>query len=489
MPHSGTLVYYICRKNIMTIPKTLSLENEISSFGKYFDCNCRCILSAQFGEGKSFFLSEFEKSRSQEYDFITLYPTNYQVCENKDIFENIKRDILIGLLALDDSILKTFDKSRRKILHNAIYSNRDDLLQCLPDISVGVLNINSAQIIKAVRNIYHKYRLCHTNDSNILNEYLSEFESGKSPIYEFDPISQIICEIIDKRKSQGKKAVLVIEDLDRIDPGNIFRILNIFSAHISTKDSIDNNFQNKFGFEKIIIVCDYLNIKNIYHHLYGINTDFSGYISKFSPNKKYSYSLRSRMKDYFSSIIDGYLHNMVVPTVLAEKIFNLDKPNGTHYKNNFRCLIEQLTHSVDLISDKQPYFTIKDRLDEHIYISNREPMLIFMAICKQFGIDYGELISGYETVIKNHAPNALYQLTEIFIIRTYTKHIHFDGEHYYIPTRNYMHMHFDCSAIEVVVENRIIHKIIYHDGISQNMQINDFEKVVETMNQYDEYIQ
>ena len=75
------------------------LDEEITSFERYFSENNRCILSAPFGEGKSYFLNEFIKSQTDEYDFITIYPTNYQICDNRDILEYIKRDILFGLIA------------------------------------------------------------------------------------------------------------------------------------------------------------------------------------------------------------------------------------------------------------------------------------------------------------------------------------------------------------------------------------------------------
>ena len=53
----------------------ISLESELFSFNRYFEANSRCVLSAPFGEGKSFFLDEFIKKKSSDYDFITLYPT------------------------------------------------------------------------------------------------------------------------------------------------------------------------------------------------------------------------------------------------------------------------------------------------------------------------------------------------------------------------------------------------------------------------------
>ena len=76
----------------------IPIDSEITTFSDYLDCNCRCILSARFGDGKSFFLNEFKKKTSDKYIYLTIYPVNYQVAENKDIFEYIKRDILLQIL-------------------------------------------------------------------------------------------------------------------------------------------------------------------------------------------------------------------------------------------------------------------------------------------------------------------------------------------------------------------------------------------------------
>ncbi len=64
--------------------------------------------------------------------------------------------------------------------------------------------------------------------------------------------------------------------MDRIDPEHIFRIFNVFSAQFD----LDKD-ENKFGFDKIILVCDLDNIRNIFANKYGQNVDFSGYIDKF----------------------------------------------------------------------------------------------------------------------------------------------------------------------------------------------------------------
>ena len=42
--------------------------------------------------------------------------------------------------------------------------------------------------------------------------------------------------LIDQLKKDGKKTVLIIDDLDRIDPEHIFRLLNVFAAHLDIRD-------------------------------------------------------------------------------------------------------------------------------------------------------------------------------------------------------------------------------------------------------------
>ena len=87
-------LYVLIDEDMEVQDNMISLEDELFSFDRYFEANSRCVLSAPFGEGKSFFLNEFVKKKCRDCDFITLYPTGYQICDNKDVFEYIKRDIL-----------------------------------------------------------------------------------------------------------------------------------------------------------------------------------------------------------------------------------------------------------------------------------------------------------------------------------------------------------------------------------------------------------
>ena len=76
------------------------IEEKIKDFSKHIKANPRTILSSKFGDGKSFFLQKVKEDvdLKKEYEFITIYPVNYQVVGNRDIFELIKRDILFQLM-------------------------------------------------------------------------------------------------------------------------------------------------------------------------------------------------------------------------------------------------------------------------------------------------------------------------------------------------------------------------------------------------------
>lgn len=65
--------------------------------------------------------------------------------------------------------------------------------------------------------------------------------------------------------------------------------------------------------------------------------------------------------------------------------------------------------------------------------------------------------------------------------------VYYDGEHYYIPTRPYMEMHFDYTAIELIVENNEIIEIRNRNGGS-GIQISDYSKVIELIQSYDKYV-
>lgn len=130
-----------------------------------------------------------------------------------------------------------------------------------------------------------------------------------------DRITEIIqntLSVIQKKK----KVVLIIDDLDRVDPEHIFRLINVFSAYVDQDSS-----HNLFGFDHVIFVCDLENIKSIYHHRYGENTNFYSYIDKFYGSPPFEY-------DFFKILGDN-IYRLLKKNKVQE---NYDWGNGSYDK-------------------------------------------------------------------------------------------------------------------------------------------------------------
>ena len=57
----------------------IPIDREISQFTQHLQTHHRTILSAKFGDGKSYFLDRLQKDKkvAANYKFINVYPINY----------------------------------------------------------------------------------------------------------------------------------------------------------------------------------------------------------------------------------------------------------------------------------------------------------------------------------------------------------------------------------------------------------------------------
>lgn len=400
------------------------LDEEISGFKRYFGENNRCILSAPFGEGKSYFLNEFIKSQADVYDFITIYPTNYQICDNRDILEYVKRDILFGLIALDETIIDGFDATKLGILRKAILESKAGI----PDINASVFGLDvtysPGKVIKTLSKIWESCEKLTDVDGNPYKEYLLSFDNEKGGIYELDAVTNLICSLIQIRQESGRKIVLVVEDLDRIDPGHIFRILNVLSAHMTYNNGYDDGTTNKFNFDKILLLCDFKNIEKIYHHLYGKETDFKGYISKFSAVRPFEYSIRDKIAKHIGGLIDEYVKDSVVSNVLAESIVANTRTTANVLLENIRNIKERIRFaskqykvvklSVDVKKDHLAFTGLaeqaKEALDK-LYIDTNKPLMAFLSICKAFSLSGKNILEKVAKLPRQY--NEINHITEL----------------------------------------------------------------------------
>lgn len=384
----------------------IPIDDKLNLFAEYLANNDRTILSARFGDGKTFFLEEFKKRFSTEYHFITLYPVLYQVADNKDIFEYIKRDILIQLLmsgkvTLEDgkygyieSIGGFLDTNFDKIINDAIIVAAP-LLTLVPKAMIDMLQQN----ISLFREYHNKI---NTSQSDTIENYINSFTNQSGGIYEFDPISRLIWDLLsDLKKHTNKKVVLVVEDLDRIDPAHIFRIMNILSAHWDMNDYSETkmNFgsvSNKYNFDKVLLVCHYQNIKNIFHHFYGKDTDFTGYIHKYSPVLPFEYSLKTQVREWIINHLPSdfqtyeYIKQTTADLLVSHYLSSDD------ILTNLRHITSFFTKNVYRINTQTISFNTKNY---HLESNNRVTKLL--CILREYQISIDMFFNRYETIHKN----------------------------------------------------------------------------------------
>ncbi|SFE52010.1 P-loop NTPase fold protein [Spirosoma endophyticum] len=320
--------------------KEIEITRPFEAFAQHIspEENQRILFSAPFGSGKTYFLREYFKTVSETTNTFWLSPVKYVVSQNEDIFEYIKYDLAHQLLQYNAIIQELKAKiGEAQYAYQYVVNNPKDIFKLLfsalenapTELLVGDPITKGINKIGKMGNVlvdgltkYQDYKkkldshLATTND--VLDNYLKETRDIKGSIFEDDLISQMIRLGLDKIKKPGHENVLIVDDLDRLDPEHIFRILNILSVH---QDSPSGG--NKFGFSKIIVVCDLKNIRNIYIHKYGGEVDFEGYIEKFYSTNIFDFSNEQAVAMYCRSdltadlsddgriILGEYLHHFV----------------------------------------------------------------------------------------------------------------------------------------------------------------------------------
>jgi KAP family P-loop domain len=256
-------------------------EHSFNEFKTHFDKeeNERIIFSARFGMGKTTFLKDFFKDAYQDnwatkYQVFRLFPVNYSISNNEDILQYIKYDIIFELLAshpdLDKSFLEVIKNLPEFVLKN-LDKVAASLIYMIPKIGKDVV-----EAYERIDKLKDEFLAESKSTGEKMVDYLEKIHSQQGGLYEYDVLTKLISET--PPTPPYTKKVLIVDDIDRLDPEHVFRILNVFAAHF---DNTPYKNGNKFNFDKVIIVCDFNNIKEIFKHRYGPDTDFMGYIDKF----------------------------------------------------------------------------------------------------------------------------------------------------------------------------------------------------------------
>lgn len=307
----------------MTHPTKIKIPNDsiITEFKEHLDVefNQRILFTAPFGAGKSTFINDFEDQYKNEYRFIRLYPVNYAVSGNEDIFELIKFDVLYELMNkyLNEIDLQKegFSLKLKSYMFLRYNLDKKTLITSLLALG-GEIGKPISEIVKMLWNTYDEFNKFNEeikiDELKFIEDVFSSSEAVIGSTYENDSLSKFLYELIDRLKGTVQdvnmeaedlkkeyKTVLVIDDLDRLDPDHIFRLFNIFSAHAHAVTG-----ENKFGFDKILFVCDIENIRKIYAHKYGEGVDFTGYMDKFYSVRPFIYDNFKYLQEKIVTIID-----------------------------------------------------------------------------------------------------------------------------------------------------------------------------------------
>lgn len=318
----------------------IPVDGAIGWFYDHLSNHDRTILSAKFGDGKSYFLQKFmaDEKVKENYVFLTLYPVNYQVEENRDVFELIKYDLLIQMF-VQKIMEPDFKMSKVHAWGWCLQLHAPTLVEgLLPIFSSLCLDEASAKMMaaflmarKTVGKIKKKAgELMEPVRDKQIENFIKEI--AKNPVSGQDVVTEIIQQGIAayKKEHPDKKIVLIIEDMDRMDPAHLFRILNVFSAHIdyNYRFGVNSNqpfVGNKFGLDKVVFVMSYENTEHIFHHLYGEGADFNGYISKFCSSNIFAYSFSMEKEAYIyqrmaanTKVDESMLRYLVKPELLQK---------------------------------------------------------------------------------------------------------------------------------------------------------------------------
>ncbi len=336
----------------------------------------------------------------------------------------IKYDILLETLngkhKIEDDIL-----SKEITLPSYFFKKSPEIIASIikmiplvgKDFIEGIKDLNT---LKKEFNIEHIKEAERLNENAVILNFVKAVTEDERSIYEEDSVTKLIESVLSRQIENGySENVLIIDDLDRIDPEHIFRLLNVFSAHFDRKRK-----GNKFGFDKIIIVCDIDNIRGIFKAKYGVNADFNGYIDKFYSyrifdfnnkngiNKLTKYLLRkaewARSENGlgYDNYLDFYRGRIDSKISFLYDIIDILTANGELQLRSILKLKKIHIHFASTISMKNIYYDMYE-----------EPIMVFIRILIQLKGDTNSLIDSlskcdkivpiHSDVIKNYVTDLI----------------------------------------------------------------------------------
>lgn len=341
-------------------PFQIDISSELSRLDVHLQNNPRTILSAKFGDGKTYFLKKYIAERGGTL-FITLRPVNYVVLPNEDIFEYIKRDILAFLVKE-----KEFNEIDWKQAISEIY-NYETILESVEGLADLI-----GPGAKFCLTPFHWFK--KIDDKYAIDKYFDRFKHTKGGLFEFDNFSFAIQTTLSRIKEKGRKCALIIEDLDRIDPEHLFRILNVLGAHVD-----EDTESNKFGFDNIVAVLDYDTTRHIFHHFYGEKANYEGYMTKFMSHNPFYYSVTYEARKYLLQLLRercGLTDEFFTENFLIE-----EKNTVQNISINYKINCSTIREIEQILMDIKAQYNVEDFvLADGRRIKSDVPIVLFLAV-------------------------------------------------------------------------------------------------------------
>lgn len=353
------------------------------------ESNHRILFSGKFGLGKSHFLRDFFEN-NQEYEVFFLRPIKYQISPDQDVVDLIKYDILIELLQKGCKFEDDVDKAALQIEFRR--KNALDIMASFASCIPALENLGRPfKDLLGFKNLEKKF--IENELEKTEQAIIEKFKDSQ----ETDILSEILKRKIKEIKKE-KKSILVLDDMDRIYPEHIFRILNVFGAYFHDEETQIN----KFGFDKVMIVGDYNNIKSIFHHKFGQKADFSGYINKFFSHGVYHFSLsemiaeirvkiydtKSQYNDLFFKIIIHAIEKNFLVFRNFEKIWTTDIAQSFHDLESvikkLICIFDDQKNLIKFLNDHSgdfsEYETFINYDGLHNYFERKDPNINYWLV-------------------------------------------------------------------------------------------------------------
>ncbi len=381
------------------IPHT-TIEKEFSDHLDLIE-NKRILFSAPFGSGKSYFLKSYFE-QSEKYLTVKLHPIDYVVSTNEDIFELIKHDLLLELL---DEHYESIDLKKEDVswlMAGQMYVNSK--FNILPFLKIaaklieptGTASEVAEEVEKSISVVQELKKDVSVDEERAIMEFLKREKLKGGSIREMDGITSTIKDFIQriKDKNPEKELVLIVDDMDRLDPEHIFRLFNIFTAHYDSRTE-----ENKFGFDKVIFVADIQNIKHVFAHRFGPHADFKGYVNKYYSREIFQFDFRKHITEAL-----GAAGNKA-KTIPAQEPYDFN--TGYNYSTVFQFLIARLV-AIDSLNVRSFERLVAYRIPKGRFslMDGREarlsdyPFLVLVFMLKQFYPSTMDLLKAFEGLYK-----------------------------------------------------------------------------------------